>query len=818
LARLATVTSTLPEEITPAADVYSVFASLVRLFQAEAGFATRGSSIVTTSDAARVAVEHVWAPAAQMAAELASLAMSHLAGGNSVTIRMIEDAIAEYLRLCEAGPRTAMIHLHAEARHRGIPAVLRAANEIQFGHGRNRRLLANNMTERTSHAGVQLAGNKTRMLEALRAAGLPVPRHTPVADLAAARQAAMELGFPLVVKPVDRDQGAGVTAGVTSLPALDAAYHRARQASPNVAVEQFIPGETVRLLAIGGVFVAACQTQATPVVGDGRSTVQQLVEKINAAPSRGMGHTRPLTRLTFDEEALGILQGLSLTPDSVLPFGRTIRLRSTSNLSRGGESISVTDVIHPDNRRLAELAARVSGLDITGIDFRTTDIARSWKTGTGAVIEVNPSPGMRMHIRPSRGPSADIATPIFRLLYPDPARTRIPVVAVTGTNGKTTTTRLIAHILRRHGLITGMATTGEVAIDGQILSRGDSAGAAPAFHLLSVPTLEAAVLETARGGIIKYGLGFDACDVAVVTNVAGDHLGELGIDSLEALARVKFTVPRVARAVVLNAESAPCLAMKDMLHGKEVMLFSLAAKHPAITAHVAAGGTAYVLADEDGQETICRLTQEGPEPLLAVAEAALTLNGAARHNIANLMAGLAAVDLLKLPRARSLAAARDFGADPADNAGRLTPVHGFPCEVVVDFAHNKHGFAAIADVLERRGPAGRKTCVVTLNAGRLSDDTVRDAVEALAPAFDRFFTYNGGPLHKRRPELAAVLAQGLIAAGVPEPQVTAEPDQFLAIRQAIAASEPGDLVMILHGFAQEELFAALKTMAEAPRE
>ncbi|MCA3574788.1 MAG: hypothetical protein IOC86_12800, partial [Aestuariivirga sp.] len=345
LARLAATPSASRDEIGLADDVFQAFALLVRLFQAEAGFATRESHIVEASGAAQVAVEHVWAPAAHMAAELASLAMSHLAGENSVTPRMIEDATTEYLRLCEEGPRTTLIHLHAEARRRRIPAVLRTAEEIQFGQGRNRRLFVRNMTERTSYAGVQLAGNKTRMLESLRGAGLPVPRHIPVADLAAARQAAVDLGFPLVVKPVDRDRGAGVTAGVTSLPALDAAYHHARQASPRVAVEQFIPGETVRLLAIGGVFITACRTQATPVVGDGRSTVRQLVEKINAAPNRGAGHTRPLTRIAFDEEALGILKGLSLTPESVLPFGRTIRLRSTSNLSRGGESISVADVI-----------------------------------------------------------------------------------------------------------------------------------------------------------------------------------------------------------------------------------------------------------------------------------------------------------------------------------------------------------------------------------------------------------------------------------------------------------------------------------------
>jgi cyanophycin synthetase len=814
--RIASRPPTLEEESTLARDVFSAFVLLNKLLQLRAGHAVHRHVISRAGDdTAIVAVEHVWAPAAHMAAEFASFAVGFASGHKASSERMLDEAITEFHRRCDAGPRTTQTYLYAEALKRGIPIFLRSPGEIQFGHGRNRRLLYNNMTERTSHAAVQLATNKSRMLEVLHTAGLPVPQHIPVKDLAAARQAAEAIGFPVVVKPVDRDKGVGITAGVATLLALEAAFQHARQFSQRVSVEQFIPGDTVRLLVIDGAFVAACRTQPTPIVGDGKSTVRQLVMKINLSPDRGRGNVRPLTEIEIDDEALGILRGLSLSPDSVLPFGRTIRLRSTSNLSRGGESISMNDVIHPDNKRLAELVAAVSGLDLTGIDFRTASIEQSWKTGTGAVIEVNPNPGLRMHLRPSKGPRADIATPLFKLLYPEIRKTRIPIVAVTGTNGKTTTTRLIAHILQQQGLLTGMVTTNEVSIDGKVIARGDSAGPGPARQILSVPTLEAAVLETARGGIIKYGLGFDTCDVAVVTNVENDHVGELGVKTLEELTRVKLTVARHAEGVVLNADNAACLSMKQQLAGKEIILFSLASGQPAVVDHVALGGTAYVLGEEGGVESICRKTKAGTERLLDVREAPLTLGGAARHNIQNVLAGFAAADLLNLPPDRTVAAIRDFPSKGSQNSGRLSFVKGFPCEVIVDYAHNKHGFAAVADFVTRHPCKGKRTCVVTMSGVRNSDDTVRDAMQALVGGFDQFYTCNGGPPQKQRQALAGLLAEGLVSAGAPPSAVIVEPEQFAAVRRAIADSSAGDLVMILHGFQPDDLFVFLQTMVDA---
>lgn len=793
--------------------VLAAFAVFNVLLQRRAGHDVARHVTLPRGTSATAAVEHIWAPAAQWAAELAVQFVDIASGRLVAPDGKIIDAIFAYEKSCMAGPRVDHRYLFAGARRRGLPAVLKPPYDLLLGHGMHQRRLHRFMTDRTSHLGVRLATSKTRTLRKLAVAGLPVPLHLAVTTLADAQKAARTIGFPLVVKPVNTDRGLGVTVGITSAAELERAYHLARQHDAEVAVEQFVPGDTYRLLVVDGKFIAAARTQPTPVIGDGKSTVREIVNRINLSPFRGPGHLKPLSHMELDDEALGLLRSLSLTPDSVLPFGRTIRLRSVSNLSRGGQSISVTDQLHPDNRALAEACARVIGLDITGIDFRSSAIGKSWTEGHGAVIEVNPSPGLRMHLKPARGEESDVAGPILDLLYPGGAPSRIPIVAVTGTNGKTTTTRMIAHILMKAGLLTGVTTTDEAAVGGRIIERGDCAGAGPARRVLSVPLLEAAVLETARGGIIKYGLGFDLCSVAVVTNVEADHLGEHGVQTIEDLARVKLTVPKTAARVVLNAGNRHCLDMRRELTGKEIVLFSAHAGNPAVREHLSAGGTAYVLGEGGRGEAILRLRGEERTVLIHTAEIPVTFGGSARHNVENALAALAAVHCLDIDDRTACAAAGSFLAGAEFNLGRLNPVPGFPFEVFVDYAHNKHGFEAIAAFTDRRKADGRKLCVVTMNATRITDHDACDAMTALAGHFDHYVTCNHDSPKKRREGFSRILAHGLSTAGVGAETITVCEGEDEAIGMALSRAAPGDMVMLLIGYEPHRILEVLRSRA-----
>jgi cyanophycin synthetase len=798
-------------------EVLASFAIFNVLLQRRAGHeVARQVTLPQGSSSATAAVEHIWAPAAQWAAELAVQLVDIACGRLVATDRNLMDAIFAYEKLCTAGPRVDHRYLFVEARRRGLPAVLKPPFDLLLGHGINQRRLHRFITDRTSHLGVRLSTSKTRTLQKLANAGLPVPFHVPAANLAEAQKAAQTIGFPLVVKPVNTDRGIGVTVGITSAAELERAYHIARQHDAEVAVEQFVPGETYRLLVVDGKFIAAACTQATPVIGDGKSTVREIVNRINLSPSRGPGHLKPLSFMELDNEALAILKSLSLTPESVLPFGRTIRLRSVSNLSRGGQSISVTDQVHPDNRKLAEACARIIGLDLTGIDFRSTAIGKSWKDGYGAVIEVNPSPGLRMHVNPGKGQESDIAGPILDLLYPNGAPSRIPIVAVTGTNGKTTTTRMIAHMLMKAGLVTGVTTTDEAAVSGRIIQRGDCAGAGPARRVLSVPLTEAAVLETARGGVIKYGLGFDRCSVAVVTNIEADHLGELGVQTIEDLARVKLTVPMSAGRVVLNAGNHHCLDMRRELQGKEIVLFSTVAGNHAVREHLAGGGTAYVLRESGQGEVILRLRGEEEAVLLPSADIPVTFGGSAKHNVENALAAFAAVYCLGIDDTTACEAARSFLADAESNRGRLNPFPGFPFEVFVDYAHNKHAFEAIGGFVDRRMISGRKLCVVTMNASRISSDNACDAMTALAGHFDHYVTCNHDSPKKRREGFSQVLANGLSVAGVHAESITICGGEDEAIDIALSLASPGDMIMLLIGYEPHRILEVLRNRVVAP--
>lgn len=796
-------------------DAIAAFATLSVLLQRRAGHDVRNLLVLPQSPvSAKVAVAHIWPQALRMAAELAAQLVEIICGKLTVPDERLFEVIFNFEKACRPGPMIEHRYLHAAAIKRGIPAVLRPPSDILLGHGKYQVPMHRMVTGRTSHLAVRLASNKTRTIAMLREAGLPVPHHLPVADAAEARAAAGKIGFPVVVKPVNTDRGVGITVGIRSVEELDQAYRHARTLSSEIAVESVAPGKTYRLHVIGGKFVAATRTQPTPIVGDSRSTIRELVNRINMSPLRGPGHLKGLAWIEIDDDARAILASLSLTLESVLPFGRTIRLRTVSNVARGGQSISVTDTVHPDNRSLAEACARIIGLDLAGIDFCSEAIEKSWRDGYGAVIEVNESPGFRLHIAPASGPPADIATPLLGLLFPPGAPSRIPIVAVTGTNGKTTTTRLVAHALQSAGFVTGVATTEEMMVDGRIVERGDCAGAPFARRVLAVPVVEAAVLETARGGIIKHGLGFDRCSVAVVTNVAEDHLGQDGVDTLEDIARVKLTVPRHADTAVLNAGDGLCLAMRSALDGKRIILFSARRHNPVVEDHLAAGGTAYVA--EDG--AILRRDRERSTLLLAVADVPITFGGRAMHNVENVLAALAALHGLGIDDRTACDAMRSFHVDHGVNPGRLDPVPGVGFEMYFDYAHNKHAFEAMARFVSQWSGTGRKICAVSMPAARVTDAGALDAITALAGRFDHYVTCNDDFPKFRREGFPELLQQGLVTAGVRSDMVTVRETMEEAIETVAAMARRGDLVVVLGGQDADKLILRAQALASRARE
>jgi cyanophycin synthetase len=766
-----------------------------------------------------VAFELYWAPSAIVAGQLAVRISNHLYGYAEAAAADLAERIVQFHLLCAEGPSVDARYLIAEARKRGIPAIHRGRGNlgsVEFGQGIHQRTMVRQLTDRTPSLAVRRATDKTATLKLLAAAGLPTPQHIEVADATGAVAAARKIGFPVVVKPVHTDRGIGIATDLSDIAGVENAYATARRFDDSVAVERHVPGRTFRLLVIGGRFVAASSTEPTLITGDGTSTVRHLVDRINADLSRGPGHLKPLTWLVLDEEAERTLTALSLTQESILEAGRSITLRTMSNLSRGGLSRDVTSRVHEENRRLAQLCAELLSLDFAGIDYRASAIDIPWQESGGAVIEVNCSPGLRMHHSPAIGDGVDVAAAVFSGFYPAGAPSRIPVFAVTGTNGKTTTTRMIAHICSGCGLTTGRATTGELAIGDRIVERGDHAGLRAARHILSLPIVEAAALETARGGIIKYGLGFERCDVAVVLNVEADHIDELGIRNLDELARVKQLVALSAdRAVVLNADDPRCLAMAPACTAERRVLFSMSGPGQTIDAHVAQGTVVYHLNDEDGGEVIVRSSREGRETLAAVAALPVTAGGNARHNVQNAIAALAAADQIGLERADILASALSFGREARSNIGRLNFHRGLPFGVLLDYAHNAHGFAAIADYVGRLNVQGRKICVFSMNGTRISDHVARQAAGALASHFDVFVPFVHDLAKKRREGLSEIFRAGLLDAGVPVDRIDPIESEAQAIDAALASAKVGDLVAVLTGADSEMVWQRI--LAYEPR-
>jgi cyanophycin synthetase len=694
------------------------------------------------------------------------------------------------------GPSTRSLVQAAEER--GIPWMRLDENSlVQLGYGKYQRRIQATVTSETRFIAVDIASDKRLTRKILDDLGLPVPRQAEVYDADEAVAEAERIGFPVVVKPLDANHGNAVAINLKTAEEVRVAYEKAREAGSGVIVESFLQGNDYRILVVNGKVIAVSQRVPGHVVGNGRHTIAELIDQVNSDPRRGVGHEKVLTRLVADDQARRLLEKAGLTLESVLPAGEAFYLRSTGNLSTGGTAIDKTDVIHYDVRVMAERAVKTVGLDVGGIDYISPDISRSYKEVGGGIVEINAGPGFRMHLAPTEGQPRDVAGPVIDMLFPQGIPCQIPIAAITGTNGKTTTTRMVGHILKLAGYTVGMATTDGVYIDGVLTVRGDMTGPFSSQLVLRDPTIDAAVLETARGGIVRSGLGWRRCNVGAVLNVAADHLGLGGIDSIDELAEVKRIVVEVAQDFcVLNADDERVVRMAEHSPAKPIYV-TMGCANELVRKHVAQRGWAVALEEGLDGPRVVLYKGEDQIPLLSVRQIPSTLEGKAVHNVQNAMFAAAIATGLDVDVEDIRQGLRTFTTDFFQAPGRLNFYYEHPFKVLLDYAHNAHSMEAVARTVRELAVPGRRIGVIAVPGDRRDED-VRAVAAAAAPAFDLVLVKEDDDLRGRQPgEVGELLRQGLVQAGLPAERIvpgiyTEEEGVLKAMRMARA----GDLVTI----------------------
>ena len=691
------------------------------------------------------------------------------------------------------GPSTGSIA--DAARARDIPIRrLTEGSLVQFGWGSRARRIQAAEIDATSAIAESIAQDKELTKKLLAAAGVPVPEGRVVRSTDEAWAAMRELASPVVVKPRDGNQGKGVTVNIVSRDHLEIAFNAASQFSSNIMVERFIPGHDHRLLVVGDRLIAAARRDPPHVIGDGVQTIRQLVEEINRDPRRGEGHATSLTKIRLDEIAHARMRVQGFEADSIPPKGARVVLRNNANLSTGGSATDVTDDVHPDLAARAIEAAQMVGLEIAGVDVVCQTVQQSLEEQGGAIVEVNAAPGLRMHISPSYGKGREVGEAIVRLLYGDADSGRIPVVAVTGTNGKTTTVRLIAHLIAQSGLRVGMTNTDGVYVNGVQTDSGDCAGPRSARNVLMHPEVDAAVFETARGGILREGLGFDRCQVAVVTNLGkGDHLGINHIDSIDDLALVKrVIVANVAPNgfAVLNAADPLVATMQTVCPGGTIF-FARDSALPAMKRQAATDQRAVRL---DGQSIVA---VQGTRVVhrFDLARIPLTGNGTIPFQIDNAMAAVAAGWALGLDWALIAAGLATFDSNPDTVPGRFNRFSYRGATVIADYGHNPDAILALSQAIEAM-PAGHRSIVISAAGDRRDQDIIEQG-EIVGRFFDHVILYQDAAQRGRADgEVMGLLRQGLANA----PRTTRIEEirgEFLAIDTALGELKPGDVCLVL---------------------
>jgi len=736
----------------------------------------------------------------ETAAELvASVAGGETVPGSALTERLT--ALSELAEREATGPSTRSII--AAARRRGIPVERYGdLSLLRLGWGTRRRLAWAAMTDRTSGVGVDIAADKQITRRLLEDAGVPIAPGGAAQTAEQAVRLLTALGAPVVVKPRQGSQGEHVMLNLRTPAEVEQAY---AAAGGDVVVERQLAGRDYRVLIVAGEVAAAAERVAAHVIGDGQSTVAELVARTNADPRRGVGHARVLTRIDLDANALAVLDRQQRPPDSVPPAGLRVWLRDNANLSTGGTGSDVTDRVHPDVSRLCLRVAALVGLDIAGIDLRLADIAAPLPpTGdpdrlTAGVIEVNAVPGLRMHLAPVRGRSRDVGDAIVRAMFPGGSDGRIPTVAVTGTNGKTTVTRLTAHLLAGTGLRVGVACSEGVAVDGRTVHVGDATGPRSAQMVLGDPGVQVAVLETARGGTLRRGLGYDWTDVGVITNITADHLGQDGLTSIEDLAHVKALIAERVRdggTLVLNADDpwVRSIAERPRVRAdrKRVVWFGTDTGQPVLAEHLGRGGTAYVL--QDGW--LVQATGGRRTPLLRAADVPGSFGGAAPYAAVNALAAAAAARALGAPP--DVVAERLADFEPrVDNPGRATLLRLGEVNLLVDYAHNPAAIATVLRTLHRVWGPQRCLAVVTLPGDR-RDDLLAASAQVLADGVTRAVLYDDEDLRGREPGEVSALVEREMRGRRPLLQAVRVTGYQAAVEAALRLAVPGDVVLVLY--------------------